>query len=346
MQLVRLYGLDEPAFGLLAGLGAVIVLGLGGALAVRGTISVGAFVAFGLYLGMLTWPLIALGWVVNLFQRGAASMARLLEILDARAGDRRPAGTRVRFRPRRPDARSSSATSDFTIPPPERRASRAGCCATSRSRVPRGRDARRRRRDGQRQERADRSHPALVRSAGRRDPDRRRADHVARRSTSCAARSASCRRRASCSARRSANLAYGDATSSSPSWTSASDESRARRDAAPLGGEVAQLDETIARISGRVRHDARRTRHQPLGRPETACRAGARPRATTAIVAARRRAVRGGYAHGGGDSSRAARRLEGRTAIIASHRVSAVRDASWIIVLDEGRIVEQGRTPS
>jgi ATP-binding cassette subfamily B protein len=82
MQLVRLYGLMNPAFGLLAGLGAVTVLGVGGTLAVRGTISVGAFVAFGLYLGMLTWPLIALGWVVNLFQRGAASMARLTEILD------------------------------------------------------------------------------------------------------------------------------------------------------------------------------------------------------------------------------------------------------------------------
>ena len=82
MQLVRLYGLMNPAFGLLAGLGAVTVLGVGGTLAARGTISVGAFVAFGLYLGMLTWPLIALGWVVNLFQRGAASTARLLEILD------------------------------------------------------------------------------------------------------------------------------------------------------------------------------------------------------------------------------------------------------------------------
>ena len=82
MQLVRLYGIMNPAFGLLAGVGAVIVLGIGGALAVRGTISVGSFVAFGLYLGMLTWPLIALGWVVNLFQRGAASAARLLEILD------------------------------------------------------------------------------------------------------------------------------------------------------------------------------------------------------------------------------------------------------------------------
>ena len=84
MRLVRLYGLMNPAFGLLAGLGAVAVLGVGGLLAVRGTISIGSFVAFGLYLGMLTWPLIALGWVVNLFQRGAASMARLNELLDRR----------------------------------------------------------------------------------------------------------------------------------------------------------------------------------------------------------------------------------------------------------------------
>jgi len=84
MGLARLYGLMNPVFGLLAGLGAVAVLGVGGVLAVRGTISVGSFVAFGLYLGMLTWPLIALGWVVNLFQRGAASMARLIEILDRR----------------------------------------------------------------------------------------------------------------------------------------------------------------------------------------------------------------------------------------------------------------------
>ena len=85
MSLVRLYGTMHPLFSLLAGLGAAIVLGLGGALVIRGTISVGSFVAFGLYLGLLTWPLIALGWVVNLFQRGAASMARLVEILDARS---------------------------------------------------------------------------------------------------------------------------------------------------------------------------------------------------------------------------------------------------------------------
>jgi len=84
MALVRLWGTLHPAFALLAGIGAIIVLGYGGALALRGAISVGAFVAFGMYLAMLTWPLIALGWVINLFQRGDASMGRLADILDAR----------------------------------------------------------------------------------------------------------------------------------------------------------------------------------------------------------------------------------------------------------------------
>jgi len=86
MALVRLWGTMHPLFGLLAGLATAIVLGVGGVLTMRGAISVGAFVAFSLYLAMLTWPLIALGWVVNLFQRGSASMRRLLEILDAKPG--------------------------------------------------------------------------------------------------------------------------------------------------------------------------------------------------------------------------------------------------------------------
>ncbi len=83
IALAKLNGVMNPAFGLLAGVGAAVVLGGGGTLALRGTISVGAFVAFGLYLAMLTWPLIALGWTTNLFQRGAASMARIAEVLDA-----------------------------------------------------------------------------------------------------------------------------------------------------------------------------------------------------------------------------------------------------------------------
>jgi len=84
MALVRLYATMHPLFSLLAGLGAVVVIALGGSLVIRGAISVGSFVAFGLYLGLLTWPLIALGWVINLFQRGGASMNRIAAILDAR----------------------------------------------------------------------------------------------------------------------------------------------------------------------------------------------------------------------------------------------------------------------
>lgn len=85
MGLARLYGLMQPGLQALAGLGAVAVLGYGGGATLRGEISVGDFVAFGLYLGMLTWPLIALGWVINLFQRGAASMHRISDVLQATA---------------------------------------------------------------------------------------------------------------------------------------------------------------------------------------------------------------------------------------------------------------------
>ena len=83
MQLARLNGILNPSFGLLAGFGAAITLGVGGHLLIAGVISVGGFVAFGIYLAMLTWPLIALGWTTNLFQRGAASMSRVLALLDA-----------------------------------------------------------------------------------------------------------------------------------------------------------------------------------------------------------------------------------------------------------------------
>ena len=93
MELVKLYATMNPLFSFLAGLGAVVVIAVGGSLVVRGTISVGSFVAFGLYLGLLTWPLIALGWVINLFQRGGASMDRLAEILDAKPAIEATEGT-------------------------------------------------------------------------------------------------------------------------------------------------------------------------------------------------------------------------------------------------------------
>lgn len=94
LRLASLWGLMHPAFGLLGGLGSVAVLAVGGALVLRDAITIGAFVAFGFYLAMLTWPLISLGWVTNLFQRAAASMVRLNEILDERPVVAPPAAPR------------------------------------------------------------------------------------------------------------------------------------------------------------------------------------------------------------------------------------------------------------
>ncbi len=83
MQLAKLNGLMNPGFGLLAGLGGAVTIGVGGRLLIQGQVTVGGYVAFGIYLTQLTWPLIALGWTTNLFQRAAASMTRVLELLDA-----------------------------------------------------------------------------------------------------------------------------------------------------------------------------------------------------------------------------------------------------------------------
>jgi ATP-binding cassette subfamily B multidrug efflux pump len=84
-QLIRMYGSLYPGIQLLMGLGAALVLWLGGRMVVGGAITLGEFVAFGAYLTMLHWPMIALGWVVNIFERGEASMGRLAEILAAPA---------------------------------------------------------------------------------------------------------------------------------------------------------------------------------------------------------------------------------------------------------------------
>ncbi len=73
-------GLFFPLLTLLGGLSALTVLYAGGRLVMAGTVTVGQFVAFGIYLGMLVWPMIALGWAVNLVQRGAASMGRINQL--------------------------------------------------------------------------------------------------------------------------------------------------------------------------------------------------------------------------------------------------------------------------
>jgi ATP-binding cassette subfamily B multidrug efflux pump len=77
MHLVKVWGLFWPLVQYLAGLSFVVVLGYGGKLVVLGDISLGDFVAFTGYLGIAIWPMMAIGWVVNTLQRGMASMDRL-----------------------------------------------------------------------------------------------------------------------------------------------------------------------------------------------------------------------------------------------------------------------------
>ncbi len=80
LSLAKVQGLFFPLLTLLGGLSALTVLYAGGRLVMAGTVTVGQFVAFGIYLGMLVWPMIALGWAVNLVQRGAASMGRINQL--------------------------------------------------------------------------------------------------------------------------------------------------------------------------------------------------------------------------------------------------------------------------
>ena len=81
LKLVRLMGMLWPTLETMLGLAIVLVLWLGGREVLSGRITPGGFVAFNTYMVQLTWPVIALGWVINIFQRGTASMGRINEIL-------------------------------------------------------------------------------------------------------------------------------------------------------------------------------------------------------------------------------------------------------------------------
>ena len=348
MRLARLYGMMNPMFGLLAGLSGVVVLGLGGTLVVRDVISVGSFVAFGLYLGMLTWPLIALGWVVNLFQRGAASMTRLLDVLDAEPAIKSPespvplppagAGRTIEFR-----------DVGFHFPTPEGREPRwvlrhvsftvaagntlavVGATGSGKSALI---DLIPRLADPQEGEILLDGIPLRALSL---ETLRGEIGYVPQESFLFGDTIA-------------ANLAYGDVGHPLVEHDSIDEGARAEsrvageRDAAPnrWAAEVAQLDETVREFEhgyGTV-----------LGERGINLSGGQKQRLALARALARRPrivllddALSAVDTHTEAEILRGLRgALAGRTAVIASHRVSAVRDANQVIVLDEGRVVERG----
>jgi ATP-binding cassette subfamily B multidrug efflux pump len=357
MSLAQLNGIMNPAFSLLAGIGAVIVLGMGGALVVRGTITVGAFIAFGIYLAMLTWPMIALGWVTNLFQRGAASMARLTEILDARPLVTSPAnplplppregrgGRRIEFRgvgfhyplvegnaPRwvlRDVSFTLDAGSTLGI---------VGSIGSGKSAlidlIPRLFDP---------QEGAILIDgvplTALELSALRREIGFVPQESLLFSDTIAA------------------NIGYGilrrdqgvtDAGEEPSSLASVEEATSGTSDVRltdtmEWAADVAQLGETVAEFPSGY--------ETILGERGVNLSGGQKQRAALARALARRPsivllddALSAVDTHTEAEILRALHSaLVGRTTVIASHRISAIRDASWIIVLDDGRIAEQGR---
>jgi len=324
LRLARLQALMTPTFSLLGGLGSVVVLGGGGMLVVRGTITVGAFVAFAIYLTMLVWPLIALGWVINLFQRAGASMNRLAQVLDARPEIASPEDART-LPPASGGRRLEFRHVGFHYPVPGEGAPRWVLRDISFS-VPAGATLGVVGATGS-------GKSALLDLITRTwDPiegeilldgvpireltldDLRRELGVVPQETilfSDTIRS---------------NLAYGVDGDADVAWAA----------------DVAQLTETIRDFPGGF--------ETILGERGINLSGGQKQRAALARALARRPSIvilddalsavdthtEAAILHGLRDA------LSGRTAIIASHRVSALREADQIIVLDDARLVEEG----
>jgi len=325
MSLVRLWGTLNPLFAFFGGLGAVIVLGVGGALAIRGTISIGSFVAFGMYLTMLTWPMIALGWVVNLFQRGDASMGRLAEILNVRPAivGEEPAlhlphavsGRTIEFRnvgfhyPSDPvgEPRWVLRNVSFAVPA----GATFGVVGATGSGKSALMDLIPRMYDPQEGE-------ILIDGV----PTRRIAPEELRREIGFVPQESLL-----FSDTVGSNLSYGTPDSESAEWAAG----------------VAQLDQTISEFPGKY--------ETVLGERGINLSGGQKQRASLARALARKPgivllddALSAVDTHTEAEILRALREaMAGRTAMIASHRISAIRDASWIIVLERGGLVEQGR---
>jgi len=87
LSMAALRGVMLSLIGIVTGVGTLVVLYVGGRFVISGRIGFGDFVAFNAYLGLLVWPTIAMGWIINTFQRGLGAMERLNEVLAAQPQD-------------------------------------------------------------------------------------------------------------------------------------------------------------------------------------------------------------------------------------------------------------------
>ncbi len=112
-RLIVLQGMFFPSMGLFLGLGAMVALWMGSREVILGRITLGQFVAFNAYLTMLSWPVIAFGWVTNMAQRGMASWKRMVEVLEVEPAIRDDEGTQSAQRTQSQVISASSAASAF-----------------------------------------------------------------------------------------------------------------------------------------------------------------------------------------------------------------------------------------
>ncbi len=110
LKLARLSGLFQPLLQFLIGLTFLMVLVGGGWALLNNRITLGSFVMFNTYMGMLIWPLIAFGWVVNLIQRGTASFRRIAELIEQKPSIAAPADALALARPVRGEVEFQDVT--------------------------------------------------------------------------------------------------------------------------------------------------------------------------------------------------------------------------------------------
>ena len=129
LRLVQLMGMLWPTLEFILGISMIITLLAGGHLVIAHRINVGQFVAFNTYMILLIWPIIAVGWVINIFQRGTASVKRIDELLKAEPAIDDGSADSIDLGPETVLKRRDR------IPPSELQLRRARrCCATSRCR--------------------------------------------------------------------------------------------------------------------------------------------------------------------------------------------------------------------
>ena len=85
-EMIRVQGVFHPSLGLFLGLSALVVLWIGSRQVIDGQLTIGELVAFNAYVAMLSWPVIAFGWVTNMLQRGMAAWRRMLDVLEVEPG--------------------------------------------------------------------------------------------------------------------------------------------------------------------------------------------------------------------------------------------------------------------